>query len=330
MIEKIKYDVTALGECLVDFISDLNPLDSQQSMVGNPGGAPANVMAGLSILGKKSAFIGKVGLDIFGRFLRNAISSVGVDVSSMIMSDEYLTTLAMVALDDSSDREFSFYRNQTADVMLQPSEIDYEKIRQSRIFHFGSVSMTCDPARTATLVSLQYAKKHNVLVSCDVNLRQPLWADLKEAKLNITNSLQFVDILKLSEEELRFLTDDSGVSDIEENMRYLQEKFKFTYFTVTRGSRGSVVLYKNYYYKGKAYDLHKVDTTGAGDAYFAATLSKLLEAENGFDTMSDTYVKMILDYSNAAGSLATSMYGAIPAMPTDQQIENCMRTVPRL
>ncbi|NLL91144.1 MAG: carbohydrate kinase, partial [Ruminococcaceae bacterium] len=164
MIEK-KYDVIALGECLVDFLTESKPQDSSLNLKGNPGGAPANVLAGLSKLEKKTAFIGKVGRDIFGRFLVNAISSVGVDVSGMIMSEDYLTTLAMVALDDSADREFSFYRDNTADVMLQTSEIDYEKIRQSRIFHFGSVSMTTDPARTATFEALKYAMNNNILIS---------------------------------------------------------------------------------------------------------------------------------------------------------------------
>lgn len=329
MIEK-KYDVIALGECLVDFLTESKPQDSSLNLKGNPGGAPANVLAGLSKLEKKTAFIGKVGRDIFGRFLVNAISSVGVDVSGMIMSEDYLTTLAMVALDDSADREFSFYRDNTADVMLQTSEIDYEKIRQSRIFHFGSVSMTTDPARTATFEALKYAMNNNILISCDVNLRRFLWPNLDDARLNIMNSLEFVDILKLSEEELFFLTDAISKDDIEEKMRFLQNRFEFTYFAVTRGDKGSIVLYRDTFYKAGTYDLQKVDTTGAGDAYFAATLNKLLEVENEIDGMSEAYVRLISDYSNAAGSLATSVYGAIPAMPTHQEIEECIRTIPRL
>ncbi|KPV44425.1 PfkB family carbohydrate kinase [Alicyclobacillus ferrooxydans] len=279
------FDVVAIGELLIDFtpVSGSLPKTSDVGNNGsarpcfeqNPGGAPANVAVAAAQMGKRAAFIGKVGEDAFGRFLRETLESRGVDVSGLLSTNAYPTTLAFVHLDTSGERSFSFYRNPSADVMLEPDDVDPELLSQTKLFHFGSVSMTADPSRTATLASVRAARNAGAIISYDPNLRLSLWKDQEAAKEVILGAMQYADVLKVSDEELRFLTGETGIEDgIEVLRRYHQCAITL----VTLGAEGC-------YYSAAcgsgsvpSYAVHAIDTTGAGDAFVGAFVSELLDA----------------------------------------------------
>lgn len=321
------FDVVALGELLIDFspsgLSHAGNIMFEQ----NPGGAPANVLAALAKLGKKTAFIGKVGQDQFGTFLKDTLTGAGIESSGLIFSDNVNTTLAFVHLDDKGDRSFSFYRNPGADMTLSEDEIKFDLIDNARVLHFGSVSMTDEPSRSATIKAVRYAKEKGLMVSYDPNLRIPLWENLDEAKSVMCNGLEYADLLKISEEELVFLTDEC---DLDNGSRYIRDKYHIDLIFITLGRKGCFYRLGNHTGRAFAYNVKTIDTTGAGDAFMGGILCKVVESGCSIQQLRLSDINSYAVFSNAMGSLATAKKGAIPAMPTLNEIQHCIANFERI
>ena len=320
-----EYDVVAIGECLVDVVCTQQ--GNKLQMEGNAGGAPANVLAILAKLGHRTALISKVGADAFGAFLREQVAQAGVDADSVLQDADHPTTLAIVQLDSTGNRSFNFYRDRTADVMLASDELPVSKLQNTKILHFGSLSLTTEPARSATLRAIELARQAGALISYDPNLRPALWANLKEAKDMILLGMQQADLIKVSEEEVEFLT---GQADAVQGAKRLYEEYHPALLAVTMGPSGCIYVTGSGLQQQPTFDTPCVDTTGAGDASWGAALSWLLQQPAAAGELSQKAVGSLMDFANAAGSLATTKQGAIPAMPSRQEIEQCIRTMPRL
>ncbi|MDR3122939.1 MAG: carbohydrate kinase [Treponema sp.] len=321
------FDVCALGELLIDFTpSGTN--DQGVALFGrNPGGAPANVLAMVNKLGGKTAFIGKAGDDGFGRFLLHTLVSAGIDVSALILDPAYLTTLAFVHLSESGDRSFSFYRREGADLMLRREEINRRIIDDSKMFHFGSVSLSGQPCRDTTREAAGYAKSKGKIISYDPNYRLPLWSGEAEAKAEIGQFLDGVDILKVSEEEMLLLT---GGTDLEKGAALLAEQGPVITL-VSLGVRGAYYRCADGSGILPAYDVNTIDTTGAGDSFLGAVLFWLRDKSRAeLGAIPREELADIVDFANAAGSLATAKKGAIPALPTLEEIENCRKNIRKI
>lgn len=321
------FDVTALGELLIDFtphgLSDQgNPIFER-----NPGGAPANVLAGLSKLGARTSFIGKVGNDHFGRFLKEYLAGLHIDVTGLKMSDMERTTLAFVHLTREGDRSFSFYRNPGADMMLEKNDIPANIISMSKIFHFGSISLTDEPVRSATVKALNIARDSGVIISYDPNLRPALWKSLSDAEREIRIGLEYADVLKISEEELEFITRES---DLEKGTKIL-ENMGIGLIFVTLGPKGTFYRHRGVTGKLYTYNVNVLDTTGAGDAFLAGILYKLRDkAQRELQSLRKDEIEEMADFANAMGALTASRLGAIPAVPSMEEIIYCMQNVPKL
>ena len=315
------YDVTAVGELLIDFTPAGLSGQGQPLFEQNPGGAPANVLAALSRLGRRTAFIGKVGQDFFGDYLAGVLAQAQIACDGLLRDPSCRTTLAFVHLDPNGDRSFSFYRNPGADLMLRPEEIPEATVRDCRIFHFGSVSMTGDPARGATRHALELARRAGRLVSYDPNLRLPLWSSPEDARQVILAVLDRVDVLKISEEELTFLT---GLTDLEQGARWFFDRAPLQLLLITRGAKGAYGATRRAQASHPAFDVQTIDTTGAGDAFTGAVLHRLLKRGKDPGRLTAEELESDLAYANAAGSLATTRTGAIPALPTEREIQNCL------
>lgn len=316
------YDVTALGELLIDFTPSGQSEQGNSLFETNPGGAPANVLVALSRLNMKTAFIGKVGNDQFGHMLKSVLQGQNIDTSHLLFSEKVNTTLAFVHLDEQGDRSFSFYRNPGADIMLEKNEISEEKIKQSRIFHFGSLSLTNEPSATATFTALEFAKKHKVLISYDPNLRAPLWRSMDEAKQQIKKGFEYADIVKLSEEELEFLT---GEHDVTKGTHILQEKYGTSVIFVTLGPNGCFYRNKNVYGRKNGFQVNVVDTTGAGDAFVGGALYKILTMKKNVNLLDHTDLEEIVMFANAMGALTTEGTGGIPSIPSMERLVDFLK-----
>lgn len=279
----------------------------------NPGGAPANVAVALKNLGVEASFIGQVGDDYYGRFLKSVLDDKGVDTQGLILNPMYPTSLAIVSLGEGGERSFSFYRKNGADVSVAFNPLFQNKIDEADAFHCGSVSLSDEPARSATLDMLKYAHHQGKLVSFDVNLRALLWNDLHEAKMMIEKSLPFVDILKVSEEELVFLKDDKQEEDA---LAALIKDHPISMVLVTYGDKGSAIYYQNKLIKVPAFKVESIDTTGAGDAFFGSFLSDLYGSEKTLKSFTSEELKGYLRKANACGAIATLKKGAIGSLPT--------------
>ena len=309
-------DVTALGELLIDFTENGTSAQGNPILEANPGGAPCNVLAMLKRLGKNSAFIGKVGNDMFGKQLKDAISEVGIDARGLVIDDEVHTTLAFVHTYPDGDRDFSFYRNPGADMMLTKEEVPEELIRNSRIFHFGTLSSTHPGVREATRHAIDVAKEAGCLVSFDPNLRPPLWKDLEDARAEIEYGLSKCDILKISDNEVEFLF---GTTDYDEGARLLKEKYQIPLITITLGKEGSRVYYKDSRVTAKPFlQENTIETTGAGDTFCGSVLNYVLEHD--FENLSDDQLLEMITFANAAASLITTRKGALRVMPTREEV----------
>lgn len=311
-------DLVALGEILIDFTPSGVNEQGIALFARNPGGAPANVLAMNAKLGGSSAFIGKVGDDAFGAYLKSVLQSRGIDTGGMVTDEEIPTTLAFVQLDARGDRSFTFYRKPGADLRLNAGEVRKDLIDGCGIFHFGSLSLTDDPSRGATMEAVAYAKSHGKIISFDPNYRPGLWRDQETAKGWMACGVGYADILKVSEEEMLLLT---GETDPETGSLGLLEMGPKAVF-VTMGEHGC--YYRNAACHGlqPAYKVQAVDTTGAGDAFVGAMLWQLRglsQAEIG-----NLDLKTPAAFANAAGSLTTTRSGAIPALPTLAEIRACM------
>ena len=312
-----KYHVTALGELLIDFTE--NGLSNQGNFLleANPGGAPCNVLAMLQKLGKKTAFIGKVGNDFLGRHLKNVVEEVGIDTRNLKLDDEVHTTLAFVHTYPGGDRDFSFYRNPGADMNLRAEEIDTELIAQSEVFHFGSLSLTHPGVREATKKALQIAKDSGCMITYDPNLRPPLWKTLEEAKEQIAFGMQWCDVMKISDNEIQWFT---GREDFDEGIRVLQDTYHIPLILLSLGRDGSRA-----YYKGMRVEVmpflqeNTIETTGAGDTFCACVINYVLE--HGLDQLTEEDLREMLTFANAAASLITTRKGALRVMPEKADVE---------
>lgn len=351
------FDVVAIGELLIDFTPAGKSASGNVQFEQNPGGAPANVAAAVALWGQQSAFIGKVGDDPFGHFLNEALSDVGIDCSGLIYADDSNTTLAFVHLDESGDRSFSFHRKPGADSMLRMEEVNLTLIDTAAIFHFGTVSMTKEPARSATLMAAKYASDKGVSVSFDPNLRMSLWTDSDEAKQAMEEGLRIADIVKLSEEELEFLfrlqegstggaeveaeadgeaeadsenavdIDGSGAAGIERYVHWLMERYPtISLLLITLGARGC--YYKTSKHEGSilGYSANVVDTTGAGDVFLGGVLYQINEKKLQLSDLSKEEIEYAVDFANAAASLTVTKRGAIPAIPSLEEIDRRIRS----
>ncbi|WP_082727092.1 PfkB family carbohydrate kinase [Paenibacillus riograndensis] len=311
-------DITAIGEVLIDFTPAGLSEKGEQLFECNPGGAPANVVVVLAKLGKSTAFIGKVGEDQFGEYLTRILLENGVNTKGLVKESRAKTTLAFVHLQEDGDRSFSFYRNPGADMLLGMDDIDLEQIKGTKIFHFGSVSMTHEPSASATLKACIHAKENGALISFDPNLRPALWQDLEQAKIRIKEGLALADIVKISEEELQFIT---GLTDLEEGTRQIQTQFKVKVVLVTKAEKGCFVRFGpgSKWADVPGYKVDTVDTTGAGDAFLGGFLYQLLERGCSVEQIRDQDWIPIVSFANAVGALVTTRKGAIPAIPTYRQ-----------
>ena len=309
-------DVTALGELLIDFTENGTSAQGNPILEVNPGGAPCNVLAMLQKLGKQTAFIGKVGDDMFGRQLTEAVSSVGVDTRALLVDQEVHTTLAFVHTYPDGDRDFSFYRNPGADMMLTKEDVDEDLIRSSRIFHFGTLSSTHKGVREATRYAIDVAKEAGDLISFDPNLRPPLWSSLDDAKKEIEYGLGKCDILKISDNEVEFLF---GTTDYDLGAKLLKEKYNIPLILITLGPDGSRAYYKDMRVEVAPFlQDNTIETTGAGDTFCASSLNYVLE--HGLDHLTEENLKELLTFANAAASLITTKKGALKVMPEKEEV----------
>ena len=308
-------DVIALGELLIDFTMNGQSSQGNNMFEACPGGAPCNVLALLNKMGKKTAFIGKVGRDQFGTLLKNTITEAGIDASHLLADEKVNTTLAFVHTFPDGDREFSFYRNPGADMMLTQEEVDPEFISRARIFHFGTLSMTHDGVRAATKKAVQAAKDGGCLISFDPNLRPPLWSSLDLAKEQMEYGFSVCDILKISDNEIQFV---SGKEDYDEGIAYLQEKYNIPLILLTMGKDGSRAYYKGMRVERPGFSVKTIETTGAGDTFGGSSLNFLLEHD--FNNLTEEELGEMLTFANAAAAIVTTRKGAIKAMPEREEV----------
>jgi len=318
------YDVIALGEALIDFTPAGKSNKGMPLYEANPGGAPANVLACVNKLGGRTAFIGKVGDDAHGRFLADNMARYGIDLCGLRYDREIPTTLAFVTLDEKGDRSFSFYRKPGADLMLREIDVDECLLCDCGIFHFGSVSLTADPARSATLGAAKLAKEAGALVSYDPNYRPLLWDDPETAASVMLEGAKIADIVKVSDAEMEML---SGTADLSKGADFFH-RMGASLVLVSMGADGSYISTRKYAVRLPTYDVATVDTTGAGDAFLGCVLSSLRGMTSDEISALDPFsLQEILDAANACGSLATTKTGAMPALPTAEEIAVCRRTV---
>lgn len=321
MQEKL-FDVVALGELLIDFTENGTSEQGNTLFEANPGGAPCNVLSMLTKLGKKTAFIGKVGKDQFGIRLKNALEEVGISVRNLVMDEKIHTTLAFVHTFADGDRDFSFYRNPGADMMLTKDEIQMDLISSSRIFHFGTLSSTHPGVREATRHALDHARKEGLLISFDPNLREPLWDSLEDARQEIAYGMGHCDILKISDNEMEFMT---GTTDYTAGVAKLRESYSIPLILVTLGKEGSRAYYKDWVVEGSPFlQNNTIETTGAGDTFCASVLNYVLE--HGLDNLTQEQLSEMLTFANAAASLITTRKGALRVMPTVKEVEEFIQS----
>lgn len=316
-----KYDVLALGELLIDFTE--NGISGQGNTIfeANPGGAPCNVLAMLNKLGHKTAFMGKVGVDIFGNKLKSVLDEVGIDTSGLVMDPDVRTTLAFVQTFADGDRDFSFYRNPGADMMLKESELKTDMLSQCKIFHFGTLSMTHEEVRQATKKAIALAKENGALVSFDPNLRPPLWSSLDLAKEQVAYGLGQCDVLKISDNEIQWFT---GKEDYDEGIAVLQETYHIPLILLSLGKEGSRAYYKGLRVEKTPYlQKNTIETTGAGDTFGGSCLHFVLKY--GLDNLDEEKLLEMLSFANGAASLITTRKGALKVMPEADEVERLIR-----
>lgn len=313
-------DVVALGELLIDFAAKSTDAAGYPTMAANPGGAPGNFLAALNAYGKKTAFLGKVGQDAFGRLLLSTLEQAGIETKGIITDSSVFTTLAFVTFDEHGDRSFSFARKPGADTQLRWEEIDTRLIDDAKVFHFGTLSLTDEPARTATQKAVAYAKSKGKLVSCDPNLRLPLWPSEDAAKEQILWSLRQADVVKISDNEVEFLwgcTPEAGAEK-------LLEEFGVSLAMVTLGPDGCLLKTMHAAYRAHCPKVHPIDTTGAGDIFGGSAMARLLELAKPIDALKPEDLAYIGTFAATAASLSTEHSGGIPSIPNKDAVLEAM------
>ena len=313
-------DVVALGELLIDFAAKSADAAGYPTMAANPGGAPGNFLAALNAYGKKTAFLGKVGQDAFGRLLLSTLEQAGIETKGIVTDSSVFTTLAFVTFDEHGDRSFSFARKPGADTQLRWEEIDTRLIDDAKVFHFGTLSLTDEPARTATQKAVAYAKSKGKLVSCDPNLRLPLWPDEDAAKEQILWGLRQADVVKISDNEVEFLwgcTPEAGAEK-------LLEEFGVSFAMVTLGPDGCLLKTKHAAYRAHCPKVHPIDTTGAGDIFGGSAMARLLELAKPPRELTADDLAYIGTFAATAASLSTEHSGGIPSIPNKDAVLEAM------
>ena len=320
-----KYDVTALGELLIDFTDNGKSAQGNTLFEANPGGAPCNVLAMLNRLGHSTAFIGKVGRDIFGLKLKAVLEEAGIDTAGLIVDADARTTLAFVQTLPDGDRDFSFYRNPGADMLLTADEVDGGLIRSSRLFHFGTLSMTHEGVRKATKKAVRLAKESGAVISFDPNLRPPLWKSLDEAKEQAAWGFSQCDVLKISDNEIQWFT---GEEDFDQGIERLRKEYNIPLILLSMGRDGSRAYYKDLRVE-KAPFLQKgtIETTGAGDTFGGCCLHFVLKY--GLNGLNEERLTEMLTFANAAASIITTRKGALRVMPEADEVERFLSSAGR-
>ena len=306
------YDVVALGELLIDFTMIHADSDGYPTMAAHPGGAPANFLAAIAKFGGKAAMLGKVGTDTFGKLLTNTLREVGIETKGIVASDEFFTTLAFVTLDANGDREFAFARKPGADTQLRFDELELSLLDETRVFHFGTLSLTGEPSRTTTYRAVEYAREHGKLITFDPNLRKPLWRELDEAKQQMLWGLAHADVVKISDEEVEFLF---GLG-VQEGAQYILEHFPVKLVFVTCGPDGCWFQNKNASgHLDSLKNIQVVDTTGAGDIFGGSAVWKLLQTGKAPEALDEAALREIVSFACTAAGLSTTKPGGISSVP---------------
>ena len=312
-----KFDVVTLGELLIDFTDNGMSAQGNTMFEANPGGAPCNVLAMLNKLGHPTAFIGKVGKDIFGLKLKSVLEEVGIDTSNLIVDEDARTTLAFVQTFEDGDRDFSFYRNPGADMLLTADEVDGELIKSARLFHFGTLSMTHEGVREATKKAIRIAKENGAIVSFDPNLRPPLWKSLDDAKEQAAYGFAQCDVLKISDNEIQWFT---GEEDYDKGIEKLRQEYDIPLILLSMGRDGSRAYYKDLRVEMPSFiQKETIETTGAGDTFGGCCLHYVLEY--GLDGLNEERLKEMLTFANAAASIITTRKGALRVMPEPDEVK---------
>ena len=311
------YDVVALGELLIDFAPQSVNESGYPVLSANPGGAPGNFLAALNQYGCTTAMIGKVGDDLFGRLLIKTLQSAGIETKGILMDESQFTTLAFVSLDESGNRDFSFARKPGADTCLTPDEIDESLIADAKVFHFGTLSLTDEPAASATRKAIELAKAHGLTISLDPNLRKPLWKNEADAKAAIEWSLHQADIVKISDEEIDFLW---GLSP-EEGGKKLLNEYGVSLAYITLGPKGCYAATASHHITIDSLSgIHVVDTTGAGDIFGGSAMSQFLQYKKSPSDLTEEELAQIVRFACTAASLSTQKHGGITSVPDQQEV----------
>ncbi len=309
--------VVALGELLIDFATQSVDADGYPTMAAHPGGAPANFLAALTKFGATTALLGKVGSDTFGKLLIGTLKSAGIETGGLVVTDDVFTTLAFVTFDDHGDREFAFSRKPGADTCLQFEELDLRLIDEAEVFHFGTLSLTDEPARTATQKAVAYAKQAGKLITYDPNLRKPLWKSLEEAKEQLLWGLQQADVVKISDEEVEFLF-GLGVT---EGAQHILDHYGVKLVFVTCGPDGC--FFKNKNAEGHVPSLRNIkviDTTGAGDIFGGSAVWKLLQTGKAPEALTEAQLRDVVTFACTSAGLSTTASGGISSVPEYAQV----------
>lgn len=309
-------DVTAMGELLIDFACQAKDKEGYPTMAAHPGGAPCNFLAALSKFGLNTAFIGKVGADAFGNMLMGTLKKYGICTDGVVQDTETFTTMAFVTFDGNGDRQFSFARRPGADTRLTFQECRLDLIDEAKVFHFGTLSLTDEPARDATRQLVAYAKSKGKLITFDPNLRLPLWQRAEQAKEEILWGLRQADIVKISEEEVVFLWGCSA----EEGARKLLEEFGVKLVFVTMGADGSFYANGNASGYTTTIKVKTVDTTGAGDIFGGSAVSQVLKMGKDPADLNQEELDYIAAFASTAATLSTRVFGGITSVPNYEEV----------
>lgn len=310
------FDIVALGELLVDFTTCGKSANGMRLFEQNPGGAVCNVLSAMARQGDATAFIGKIGKDMHGQFLKQSIESVGIDTSGLVEADDVFTTLAFVELSETGERSFSFARKPGADTCLAASELNEELLKHTRILHVGSLSLTNEPARSATIHAIRIAKAAGAVISYDPNYRAPLWDSVETAKQQMRSLLPYVDIMKLSDEETALLTDRE---DPTEALMFLYDA-GITCAAVTMGSKGALVMLRGETAVADPHNCVRVDSTGAGDAFWGGFLHDLLQRGKEIGALTLDDAASFAHLANVVAAICCERRGALLSMPTAEEV----------
>lgn len=311
------FDIVALGEVLIDFTQSGVSESGMRLFEQNPGGAPANMLTASTRLGMKTAFIGKVGTDMHGTFLKEVLEEQHICTKGMVFDENFFTTLAFVELSETGERKFSFARKPGADTKLRLEEIDKKLLEQTKVFHFGSLSLTDEPCRTATMEAVKYAKEQGAIISYDPNYRELLWESKEQAIEQMRRPIPYVNVLKISDEETELMTGE--VEPIKASERLVEQGISIV--VVTLGEKGALVRTKEGYSIIPGFVSKVVDTTGAGDSFWGGFISRIVASGKEINSLTLVELETMIRFANAVAGICITRRGAIPAMPSLEEVE---------